>query len=116
MLLGILFYPTGELLYDLLQESYQEGGHNENGRFVNSLVMILRKIPKKTIEILEEGVHEAAPKFRYFGMDPSMKQIPTATHTLPTGGAMTMLGKGLFIIIFLIFMVILCGFRCFSCR
>ena len=78
-----------------MQESYQEGGHYENGRIVNSLVMILRKIPKKTIEILEEGVHEAAPKFRYFGMDPSMKRIPTATHMLPTGGAITMLGKGL---------------------
>ena len=79
-------------MYDLLKEAYEEGGQYEDGRFVNSLDMILRKIPKKTIEILEEGVNEAAPKFRYFGMDPSMKRIPTATHTLPTGGAMTMLG------------------------
>lgn len=83
--------PTGELMYDLLETAHNEGGGWENGRLVNALVMILRKVPKKAIEVLEEGVAEAAPKYRYFGMDPSMKTIPTATHTLPTGGAMTML-------------------------
>ena len=79
-------------MYDLLQKAFDDGEQYENGHLVNSLVMILRKVPQKTIEIMEEGVNEAAPKFRYFGMDPSMKIIPTATHTLPTGGAMRMLG------------------------
>ena len=35
------------------------------------------------IKTLQRGVEENAPKFTFYKMDKSMKNIPTATHKLP---------------------------------
>ena len=81
----------GTLLYDLLNISHSSGGSWYRGSYVNSLVQILKMIPQVTVEILQAGMLIAAPKFRYYSMDPYMKKIPTASNTLPNGGAMKML-------------------------
>jgi hypothetical protein len=83
--------PDGDLIYDILEKSHNGGGTWQNGIYVNSLVQILRNISPRNVEILRAGVAASAPKFRYFKMNSSMKSIPTASHTLPTGGAIDML-------------------------
>jgi hypothetical protein len=86
---GIL--PDGDLIYDILEKSHSSGGSWYEGKYVNSLVQILQKVSQRNVELLRAGVEASAPKFRYFRMDPSMKGIPTASHTLPNGGAIDML-------------------------
>lgn len=81
----------GTLLYDLLKISHAGGGSWYRGSYVNSLVQILQMIPRKNVEILRTGMAIAAPKFRYYAMDPSMKRIPTASNVFPRGGAVKML-------------------------
>ena len=58
---------------------------------MNCLVQILAKVSQKNIEILRVGMSVAAPKFRYYLMDPAMSEIPTSAYSYPGGGAMRML-------------------------
>ena len=81
----------GTLLYDLLNISHTSGGSWYRGSYVNSLVQILKMISVVNVEILQAGMLIAAPKFRYYSMDPFMKKIPTASNMFPDGGAMKML-------------------------
>jgi len=83
--------PDGDLIYDILEKSHTSGGTWQNGVYVNPLVQILRNISPRNVEILRAGVVASAPKYRYFQMNSSMNSIPTASHTLPTGGAIDML-------------------------
>jgi Exostosin family len=88
-LLGML--PDGEHIYDLLEASHMAGGSLQGAVRVNALVQILQKVSSKNIEILRTGVEAAAPHYRYYLMNSSMKTIPTAEHRFPTGGAIDML-------------------------
>lgn len=88
-LLGVL--PDGEHIYDLLEASHKAGGSLQGDVRVNALVQILQKVSLKNIEILRAGVKAAAPHYRYYLMNSSMKTIPTAEHRFPTGGAIDML-------------------------
>jgi hypothetical protein len=92
-LLGKL--PDGSLIYDILELSHSSGGSYYKGQYVNSLVQILQRVSIRNIEILRAGVESTAPKFRYFRMTPTMKEIPTATHKFPDGDAMKMLSMQL---------------------
>ena len=83
--------PDGVLLYDLLKESHHSGGSYQSGIYVNSLVQILLKVSLKNIETLRVGVQIAAPKFRYYLMDPAMTAIPTSSYAFPNGGAIQMM-------------------------
>ena len=116
--LGVL--PSGTLLYDLLEQAVtgtNSGTGTSTGTstlpvlansaatagavgapttgFVNPVVEILRRIPANDIRLLQEGVARAAPHFRYYEMNNSMRTIPTSTHVFPGGGAMEMLSRQL---------------------
>ena len=63
--------------------------------YVNPLIQILRLVSRQNIDILTAGVKRVAPYFRYYAMNASMTEIPTATHAYPDGGAITLLAKAL---------------------
>ena len=87
-LLGTLL---GESIYDLLETSHNKGGSRHGDIHVNALVQILLEVTEKTIAILRSGVRAAAPNYRYYLMNSSMQNIPTADHSFPNGGATSML-------------------------
>lgn len=90
--LGVL--PSGQLIYDLLQQSVAAGGdHSPEGHYVNPLVQILSKVSPQDIAYLQAGVARAAPHYRYYAMNSNLKFIPTSQHVVPDGGAIHMLSE-----------------------
>ena len=87
--------PSGARLYDLLQSAYAQWGDYEDGAYLNPLVLVLRSIPQKDVQLLQAGVHKAAPYYRYYNMHSEMRQIPLTTHELPDGGAIQLLAAQL---------------------
>lgn len=84
---GIL--PVSKLrLYDLLEKAQQSGVEYENGQYINPLVHILRQVPREDIDHLQKFGKTAAKNYRFYAMNVSMSDIPTAKHVLPDGGAM----------------------------
>ena len=65
----------------------EEGGEGELV-YVNALVQILQRVSRNNIELLRAGVLHVAPSYRFYAMNESMQQIPTAEHVFPAGGAM----------------------------
>jgi len=86
--------PAGESLFSLLEQASKMPVW-ENGVYVNPLIQILRLVSPQNVEILSAGVQRVAPYFRFYAMNSSMDTIPTATHTFPDGGAITMMAKAL---------------------
>lgn len=84
---GVL--PVSKLrLYDLLEKAHQSGVEYENGQYINPLVHILRQVPREDIDHLQQFGKIAAKNYRFYAMNVSMSDIPTAKHVLPDGGAM----------------------------
>lgn len=84
---GVL--PVSKLrLYDLLEKAQQSGVEYENGQYINPLVHILRQVPREDIDHLQQFGKIAAKNYRFYAMNVSMSDIPTAKHVLPDGGAM----------------------------
>lgn len=76
-----------KLLYDILLESHRDGGDYENGYYVNPLVQILRRVPIEDIEFLRKNGVNAGGHYRYYAMNSTVREIFTATHAFPDGGA-----------------------------
>lgn len=91
--MGVL--PSGVRIYDLLNAAYTKHGDRQNGIYVNPLVQILQSVSPKDVDLLREGVRKNAPFYRYYSMHPQMKDIPTATHVFPEGGAIQVLAHQL---------------------
>ena len=85
--LGIL--PSGARVYDLLIDSIESGGEYINGRYINPLVQVLRRVSESDIEHLSKKVFEVSHSMRYYSMNKSMVQIPTSHHSFPDGGAIS---------------------------
>lgn len=93
--MGIL-PASGVSIYDILRMSFAKGGDHWKGHYVNALVQILMRIPKKDIIYLQSGVKAAAPHYRYYSMNNDidhLEDIPTAVHRYPDGGAIHALAK-----------------------
>eukprot|EP01034_Spumella_vulgaris_P033223 gene33223-40994_t len=63
---------------------------------VNTLVRLLQKIPQSDIDALQAAVMRVAPSYRYYEFNTSLgRDAPplTATHTMPTGGAIRQLER-----------------------
>lgn len=92
--LGVL-PRSQQLIYDLLERSVKSGGQYKNSVYVNPLVQVLQNIPAEDVAHLRKGVSKVAGLFRYYQIDYSMKDIPTAVHHFPSGGAIQMLAQQL---------------------
>lgn len=91
---GVL--PVSKLrMYDLLEKAQKSGIDYENGHFINPLVHILRQVPKEDIEYLQKYGKVAAKNYRFYSMNVSMDDIPTARHVLPDGGAINQIAESL---------------------
>jgi len=64
-------------------------------RPLNTLLRILLKIPIQDFHALQRGVRDVAGAYSYYSINKSMSDIPTATHTFPTGGAIKHLEQAL---------------------
>ena len=82
---------SGMTVYDILKFSMNKGGNYWKGHYVNALIQILMRIPRKDIAYLQAGVQAAAPHYRYYsmssGVNDHLDDIPTAVHRYPDGGA-----------------------------
>lgn len=87
------YLPTGDSVFDILKEANASGGEYRNGVYVNPVVRILERISQNNIEIMQAGVREAAPLYRFYKMREDMSEIPTATHAFPDGGATVSFGR-----------------------
>jgi len=90
---GVL--PSGRLIYDLLEQSVAAGEEFENGIFVNPLVQILRRVSQEDYEYLYRSGIASGEKYRYYRLNKTMTDIPTAFHVRPDGGAIEVLSDEL---------------------
>jgi hypothetical protein len=57
------------------------------------LVELLQRIPPDEIFALQRGVAKVSRKYRYYALNSSVTEIPTATRSFPDGGAMRIMSR-----------------------